>query len=191
MTGKAVRQARWFDHVNAVNPSPTMRKWLTDRISLTVKLIAHSRQFRVRRLRQSRARSLPDEYAQVGLARALHVQEREVLLLCDEVPVVYAHTIVPLTATATDWPFFGRLGERSLGTTLFGDPRVRRGTLQYARLQPQHPLVLRAAAAVGATLAEPVFARRCIYQRKRGLLLVTELFLPTLSQIESRSHFQA
>jgi chorismate--pyruvate lyase len=98
---------------------------------------------------------------------------------------VYAHTVVPLDATASDWPFFGRLGERSLGTTLFGDPRVRRGELQYARLREQHPLARRALDAVGgeATVEYPLFARRCRYKRGNGSLLVTELFLPAVLEL--------
>lgn len=173
--------AVWFDHVNGVNPPAHMRHWLTDRISLTVKLAAHSRQFRVQRLHQRRARVLPDEYRELELARRVGVQEREVLLRCDGAPVVFAHTVVPLHASATDWPFFGSLGERSLGFTLFCDPQVERGELQYARLRAGHPLVRRAAAALGITgFSQPLFARRCLFRRHRGTLLVTEVFLPAL-----------
>lgn len=181
---KSVPHARWVSHPNGVNPSPEMRGWLTDRVSLTVKLLARSRHFRVQRLRQSRGMSLRDEFALLGLPRPLQVQEREVLLRCDDRPVVFAHTIVPLHATASDWPFFSALGERSLGSTLFGDPLVRRGALQYARLRPEHPLVQRAAAALGAThLAGPLYARRCLFRRKTGCLLVTEIFLPSIAGV--------
>jgi chorismate--pyruvate lyase len=173
--------ARWHVHVNAVNASPQMQDWLTDRSSLTCKLIEHCRHFRVQRLQQKRARCLVDECGAVGLSRRLLVQEREVLLRCDEVPVVFAHTIVPLSATAADWPFFSSLGERSLGTTLFGDPQVLRGKLRYARLHATHPLAQRACAAAQLHLnGTSLFARRCLFKRKNGLLLVTEVFLPAL-----------
>jgi chorismate--pyruvate lyase len=178
----SVRHARWVRHANGVNATPQMRRWLTDQTSLTVKLMARSTRFRVQRLRQQRGLSLADEYAAVGLRRRTQVREREVLLRCDEEPVVFAHTIVPLAANASDWPFFGALGERSLGSTLFGDPRVRRGALQFARLRARHPLVRRACAATGVKPATgPWFARRCLYRRKRGALLVTELFLPQIA----------
>lgn len=176
--------ANWHAHVNAVNPSPQMRSWLTDRNSLTRKLIDHSSRFRVQRLRQQRALCLMDEGAVVGLARRANVCEREVLLRCDETPMVFAHTIVPLTATASDWPFFSSLGDRSLGTTLFGDPQVARGALQFARLRPGHPLLRRAAAATGIDeFNAPLYARRCLFKRKNGLLLVTEIFLPAIVTI--------
>lgn len=182
--------ARWVHHANGVNPTPEMRQWLTDRISLTLKLTARSQRFRVQRLRQGRAMCLADECAMIKLPRRACVQEREVLLRCDDRPVVYAHTIVPLNSTASDWPFFGTLGERSLGTTLFGDPQVERGELQFARLQAQHPLVRRAVAAAGADgLDVPphgqLFARRCLFKRRNGLLLVTEVFLPSIANIQA------
>lgn len=181
---RRISMARWHAHANGVNPSAEMRGWLTDRMSLTLKLMARSRHFRVHRLHQGRDVCLADESAVVGLLRRVPVQEREVLLECDGVPVVYAHTVVPLSATTSDWPFFGSLGERSLGTTLFGDPRVVRGQLQYARLYAEHPLVRRAASALGVeSFGGPLYARRCLYGRKRGLLLVTEVFLPAIAQV--------
>ena len=172
--------AQWHAHVNAVNPSPQIRAWLTDRDSLTRKLMGQYRHFRVQRLRQQRARCLVDERDIIQLPRRMQVHEREVLLRCDDVPVVFAHTIVPLAANASDWPFFSSLGERSLGTTLFGDPQVMRGALHYARLHVGHPLAQRAYVAVGMSESTPLFARRCLFKRKNGLLLVTEIFLPRL-----------
>jgi chorismate--pyruvate lyase len=50
-------------------------------------------------------------------------------------------------------------------------------------LNAQHPLVVRAAAALGTELIGPLFARRCLYKRKKGLLLVTEVFLPNINAI--------
>jgi len=184
VTHKAVSYARWTSHVNHVNASPAMQSWLTDQMSLTIKLMQRCARFRVQRLMQGNARVLADEKNAIALPRRIEVQQREVLLRCDEQPVVYAHTVVPLTATASDWPFFGRLGERSLGTTLFGDPRVQRGRMEYARLTSDHPLMRRAAQALGGTLTTPLFARRCLYRRHRGLLLVTEIFLPGIETID-------
>lgn len=191
MNPVAVRHARWVDKVNGVNPPAWLRHWLTDRASLTQKLAARCRQFQVRRLRQEHGYCLADETAAVGLTRRVCVQEREVLLLCDRKPVVFAHTVVPLGATASDWPFFGRLGERSLGTTLFGDPRVARGELQFARLHAAHPLAQRSARALGIQRYEmPLFARRCLYRRKSGVLLVTEVFLPQIGELPARKEEQ-
>lgn len=178
-----IRSARWHAHVNGVNPPRWMRGWLTDQGSLTSKLVAQCGAFNVRRLRQGTALCLSDESAAIGLARSLKVQEREVMLLCDGRPVVFAHTVIPLLSSAADWPFFNALGNRSLGSTLFRDPLVQRDRFFYARLQPAHALALRAAAACGMTgTGAPLFARRSLFRRRRGVMLVTEVFLPALGK---------
>lgn len=192
MRERSLRQANWMGHVLAVNAPQPLRHWLTGGGSLTAKLKQHSATFRVQVLHQHVATCLADEARAIGLHRPGRVWEREVLLRCDNTPVVYAHTVVPMSADATDWPLFSALGERSLGTTLFGDPRVRRGTLEYARLRDTHPLALRARAALsanGAAAAEEqlLYARRCLYRRRQGTLLVTEVFLPPVTQLVPRT----
>jgi len=184
MRQRAVAHARWHSHSNGVSPARAIRRWLVDSGSLTVKLTACCSLFRVRRLQQARSVCLADEFGALRLARRTCVRQREVLLQCDGRAMVYAHTAMPLRATAADWPSFGSLGERSLGTTLFGDPRVRRGALQFARLRAMHPLARRARAALGEELALPLLARRCLYRRGNGLLLVTEVFLPALADLD-------
>lgn len=173
--------AVWHSHVNAVRADVSMRDWLTNRDSLTARLVACSQRFRVERLKQGRALCLPDEVAAIALPRVQQVIEREVFLRCDEMPVVYAHTVLPLTANATHWPLFASLGNRSLGTTLFNDPLVHRGHLQYARLGRQHPLMKRIETH-SALPAEYAFlwARRSVFHRKGSPLLVTEVFLPQI-----------
>jgi chorismate--pyruvate lyase len=179
--------ARWMPHVNRVGLVAGMHDWLVDTASLTLKLIACCGQFRVQRLHQERRRSLLDEFAAIELPRRVCVQEREVLLLCDGQPVVFAHTVVPLSATAHDWPFFSSLGERSLGTTLFGDPLVWRGEFEFARLAPNHVLARRARAVSGQREEVALLARRCLYRRKNSVLLVTEIFLPGIAGIDHGS----
>jgi chorismate--pyruvate lyase len=181
----SLRQAQWRPHVLALNAPAGYRPWLTEGGSLTARLKAHSETFRVQCLHQRTARCLSDEAQAIGMHRPGRVWEREVLLRCDNTPVVFAHTVVPMSATAADWPLFSALGERSLGTTLFGDPQVRRGVLEFARLREGHPLARRAREALRIEgLDGPnellLYARRCLYRRRQGTLLVTEVFLPSV-----------
>ncbi len=176
----ALTKATWVAHVNALQAPLAMRGWLTDRKSLTQKLCAHYWQFEVRRLRQGAACCTADEAALLGLSRRRKVQQREVVLLGDGLPLVYAHTVLPLQANAADWPFYRGLGARSLGTSLFGDPLVRRGALHFARLRPSHPLAQRAGVALGQ-MPPRWYARRCLFWRKQGVLLVTEIFSPAVA----------
>lgn len=185
--------AHWHRHINGVHATPLMADWLSNRASLTARLIAHSQQFRVQRLYQGRAMCLQDECAEIGLAKPQQVIEREVLLHCDDVAVVYAHTILPLSANAQQWPLFASLGNRSLGTTLFNDPLVQRGQLQYARLGWPHPLMRRIQHCGliqqgGSELRTPLWARRSIFTRHGAKLLVTEVFLPTIQDLRLVAH---
>lgn len=181
---RSTNRVRWFSHVNGINPPGGMRGWLIDPSSLTLKLMQRGGGFRVQRLCQRTALCLRDESRLVGLRRQVRVRERDVLLRCGQQPMVFAHTIVPMDATASDWPFFSALGERSLGTMLFGDPSVSRGPMQYARLLPHHPLARRTSEALNATPPPaPLFARRRLFRRKNGVLLVTEVFLPAIAEI--------
>lgn len=175
------RLAQWHLHVGAVQADRVIQDWLTNRDSLTARLVARSQQFRVQRLKQGRAMCLRDEFAALALPRVLQVTEREVLLRCDERAVVYAHTVMPLNATARHWPLFASRGNRSLGTTLFSDPLGVRGQLQYVRFGRRPPLMQRLEKVDGlANRIEFLWARRSVFRRKGSPLLVTEVFLPEI-----------
>jgi chorismate--pyruvate lyase len=185
--GQSLRLAKWHDKAAAVGADGVMRDWLATPGSLTARLVAHSNAFRVQRLHQTTASCLAEEASPIGLARRQRVREREVLLCCDGVPVVFGHTVVPMSATARDWPLFSALGERSLGSTLFYDPQVKRGPLEFARLRPGHPLLARVRGALGADLdGNNFYARRCVYRRHQGLLMVTEVFLPAVLNLTAK-----
>lgn len=176
--------AHWHPHIHRHTATADLREWLTDQGSLTARLTARCGQFRVQRLQQQIARCLPDESAVMGLPVRANVVERDVLLRCDGVAVVYAHTILPLSATAGHWPLFASLGNKSLGSTLFHDPLVVRGDLHYAQLRATHPLMRRIADLhLVPTPAPRLFARRSLFTRHGSSLLVTEVFLPALSAL--------
>lgn len=172
------RFARWRSFAAGLPLSHPLWNWLADRHSLTARLTAASGHFRVQRLVQHQATCLADEASLLAVSRRSRVIERDVLLRCDETPVVFAHTVMAHDASRGDWPYFAVLGNRSIGSRLFSDPAVQGGVFEFARLHPDHPLMLRAASALGqATLSQPLYARRRLFRRKRGLLMITEVFL--------------
>lgn len=176
------RAGAWHAHLPFdVAIPPNLRRWVTGEGSLTARLMAASGEFRVRRLAQSPQRPFADEWQALGLARPVPAITREVLLICDEAPAIFAHTIVAPEHAPRDWPFLRGLGERPLGGALFVDPRVRREPFQFARLRPDHPLRQALARAVPALAREPMLtARRSVFRRGGGAMLVTEVFLPDL-----------
>ncbi|MFL9924675.1 chorismate lyase [Herbaspirillum lusitanum] len=180
---RSLRYAQWMHHPHAAQSleSPQLKAWLSDPGSMTFKLMARTRQFSVQRVQQKHASILADERAPLALPSKARVAERDVILYGDGQPVVFGHTVIPAGAVTSDWPFFGGLGERPLGATLFADPLVRRGTLQYARLHPEHPLVRRIARALAwQHIPGPLHARRSLFLRKGGIMLVTDIFLPAI-----------
>ncbi len=151
---------------------------------MTQRLIRASSPFRVVLLSQTRATPLADEWRRVGMRWQRPATVREVLLLCDEIPVVFAHTRARPDAMRQDWPFLRGLGHRSLGSALFVDPQVRRTPFEFARLAPHHPLMQRMfEARPEVQRSDSLLARRSVFHRARGAMLVTEIFLPALSRL--------
>jgi len=160
-------------------PGTVLHAWLADRGSLTARLVAASRVFAVRLLRQSLARPHPDEASAIGAPRRERVVTREVLLVCDGRPVVFAHSIVRRRHLRGAWRSLGALGARPLGAALFADPRVARHPLAFRRLGTGHPLYCAVARALARTPGE-LWARRSLFVFERAPLLVTEVFLPEI-----------
>ena len=176
----------WRDDLPRLAASAPYLSWLREPGSLTARLKASCREFSVRCLRQGLQPVGRDEGAFLGLRPGTRVWVREVLLCCDDIPVVFAHTVM---ARRPRHPFdlrFGALGERSLGSLLFSDPCIVRGKLQFRRLDARHPLFLRAVTVLPAALsAVPagLWARRSGFGCGAKTVLVNEVFLPALLKL--------
>lgn len=177
-----VRRCEWHRHLPFdADVGANLRRWVTGDGSLTARLVSASSRFRVSRLSQRLEAPLADEWHALGLPAPVPVIARDVLLVCDNVPAVYGHTVVDPRHAPRDWPFLGGLGDRPLGGALFVDPRVRRAPFEFARLLPHHPLVRRLRLAVpDLVVAGPLPARRSVFRRGGGVMMVTEVFLPDL-----------
>jgi chorismate--pyruvate lyase len=129
---------------------------------------------------QGLRRPLRDEAALVRVAghRLAHV--REVVLVADGTPVVFAHSVVAAGDLRGPWRALGHLGEQPLASALFADPRVTRGALEFRRIDARHPLHAR-AAELGLEVADALWARRSTFRRDGRPLLVTEVFLPAIA----------
>ncbi len=182
MTALQGLRAAWHAHLPYDAAIPVnQRRWIVGEGSLTARLMSAATQFRVTRLAQTPALPFADEWQALGLIRPVPAITREVLLICDDVPAVFAHTIVDPYRARRDWPFLRGLGNRPLGGALFVDPRVRRDPFQFARLSMHHPLRQALQRVLPALAAVPMLpARRSVFRRDGGAMLVTEVFLPDL-----------
>ena len=150
--------------------------WLIDRGSLTERIRARCSAFRVEVVFQGPRRATRDERSLFG-ARARQTLVREVYLLCGDVPVVFAHSVVRRDDLRGAWRSLIGLGSRPLGAALFANPRVRRHALRFRELPARDELALRAIpAAPGRGAAR--WARRSLFTLRNSPILVTEVFLP-------------
>lgn len=123
----------------------------------------HSQRWCKPTLSERKALNLPSKH------RAL---VREVVLLRDGQPVVFARSVFPSSTLTGELRWLRQLQNRSLGSILFSSPGLQRSPFQVARLPGSTPLIpqdLRQHA--------PVWGRRSVFLLNRRPLLVAEIFL--------------
>jgi chorismate lyase len=159
-----------------------MRRWLTDRSSLTARIEQRCDRFGVKLLRQSFAVPAPDERRMIRLRDGMHCVIREVTLDCCGRSVVFAHSVLARRALRGPWRMVAGLGSSPLGAALFADPRVERYPLHFRQLQRQDVLYRRASGLLDRP-ATTLWARRSLFVSHGACLLVTEVFLPAVSDL--------
>lgn len=162
--------------------------WLGERGSLTARLRAHCTRFALRRLRQGARRPHRDEAALLGLVHGRKAWAREVLLLADGVPVVYAHSVAHPEVLHGAWRLLARIGGKPVGDAVFARPLTRRGAIEIRHLRPCHPLQRAACAAAGLPAQTRLWARRSAFMHAGQALWVSEVFLPAVGTLTSHRH---
>jgi chorismate--pyruvate lyase len=114
------------------------------------------------------------------MGRQRYAWMREVRLLCNDDPWVFARTLIPLSSRQGRCQRLLHLGTRPLGEVLFNDPRSRRGEMEVARFRTEHVLHRRALDGTGQERLDPVWGRRSVFHLDGKPLLVCEVFLPDL-----------
>ena len=173
---------RWRNQLSVLHTDAALRDWLREPASLTARLQRHGR-FRLQVLRQRLHHANADECAILGLQRDTRCHVREVVLYCNDVPVIFAHTILPASPSGVLTRWFARLGSRSLGSLLFTHPGFVRGKLGFAHINACHPLYGQAASLAGKEASARLFGRRCLHRYRQQSVLVTEVFLPAITRL--------
>lgn len=178
LTPPFYHRARWL--AQPIN-SGGYRKWLIERGSLTKRLQAKTPHFQVSPLSVHDGLPYLDECILLGLVPHRHALLRDVLLMDEKKPLVYAHSVLPHASLQGVWRGLSRLGNQPLGAALFADPRVLRAPLQYKKITKHHVLYQQVAKKIGG-LPPSLWARRSIFQLKSAYkhqkIMVTEIFLP-------------
>ena len=172
------QQARWHDsHSWLVSTLPSaLKPWLLDEGSLTQRLLnATDGDFSVNKLYQGWGRADLSEARCLGIAPRSAVIVREVELVCNGKPWVYARSIIPQQTLTGRLRSLKNLDNRPLGALLFKDPSMRRtqfdiGVIPTSQLHHlSHP--------------EPeaaLWGRRSLFFIDNKPILVSEIFLSAL-----------
>ncbi len=160
-----------------------MRSWLIDSGSLTARLQHRYKHFSVKPVVVKYAKPMQDEAALLCQSRYKTALIREVLLVGNHQPVVFAHSVLPRASLRGAWNGLGRLGNKPLGATLFANPKVKRTPLSYKKLTSNHALYQHAVQHL-TDKPSYLWARRSIFSLSCANIMVTEVFLPQLLIID-------
>lgn len=160
-----------------------MRDWLFDSASLTRRLQGLCPDFHVTVTALLRARPMRDEAALLGMRQGGHALVRHVYLRCAGTPVVFARTVIPLSALRGSARRLSHLGNRPLGAVLFSDRSMRRGEMQVACLDDRDALYRLAVNGIEERPGD-VWGRRSVFYLAGKPLLVSEIFLPHVTRLE-------
>ena len=156
--------------------------WLRDQGSLTLRIQQRCGKFSVRNICDCLTTTVHDETAQINLPSRQKIYTREVFLLADSKPVVFAHSVVAPHHLRGEWQALQQLGNRPLAALLFAHPLVQRAPLHFKMLKANHPLYRRAVVMLD-TPPLKLWARRSLFTLHDAPLLVTEVFLPGILKL--------
>lgn len=178
MSGHHTR-LRWCkqQHCLSTELNSQIKSWLFDTGSLTARLIKHCHgNFSVKVLSVRTATPTPDEISALGLKPRSQALIRQVLLYCDDKPVVYARTIIPVSSLRGALRGLVQLGARPLGAVLFADKKMKRKPMEITSLTAKH----KCYSWTQSRGTEKIWGRRSVFNLKNSELLVSEFFLPEL-----------
>lgn len=170
---------RWYRRHQLFNHSiqASLVSWLFDVSSLTARLIAIcGKNFSVHVISQRWQTLDAAEAAAMSLPFERSALVREVLLCCDEQPLVYARTVIPSVTIQGAQRRYANMGNRPLGAMLFADRTMQREAVQVSMLPAEHP------AYQYTKINQPVWGRRSVFRVSGKPILVSEYFLPELLQ---------
>lgn len=103
---------------------------------------------------------------------------REVLLLCDLKPVVFAKTIMPLDTYKYYKTQLKNLGSQFIGESLlYCTPNVTRQPFEFSQLNERHPMAKQLDLLLPNATHSELWARRSLFYINALPMLITEAFL--------------
>lgn len=132
---------------------------------------------RLELIKQSWQKPLIHEARQLKLRNGEYALVREIYFMCDDVPWVYARSIIPRKTLHGAQRRIVYLGTRSLGSYLFSLKTSYRDKMEIAKIPDNNKLFSLALKNQGGS-SEFLWGRRSLFYIKEKPLLVNEIFLP-------------
>jgi len=162
----------------------TIAPWLFDAGSLTARIIAAcDGQFRVEVISQAWQRPMLNEEQCLMIRANRYALVRQVYLYCNDIPWVFARTVIPHSTLRGKEKHLAHLQSKPLGAVLFADPTMRRSEVEVAEIKHGQRLYHTATARLIDGPAS-IWGRRSVFYLHDKPLLVSEIFLPDIPRIK-------
>ena len=165
----------WFSETKPPHCHEGIASWLYDHNSLTKKLESQCLHFSVQVKQQVTVK--PNGLLSNYFQNEEKVLIREVFLLCDNQPVIFAQTEIPFSTLSEQQAELAEIGEQSLGKFLFQDPSMLRGQIEVSEFH-KGSLFHNLSNDLKQPTEHSLWARRSLFYLNNKPLLVSELFLP-------------
>lgn len=164
----------WYSPEKAASlPHTSLKNWLLANGSLTEKLKKHCSNFSVTVLGEHLLSPLPNELP----SQTEPVWVREVLLSLDDIPWIFARTLIPQTLLNNSLYDFIHLGNRPLGELLFTSSDIVPGKIEVAAFETCGRLA-QLATSLSQSVDDTLWGRRRYFHIGTSELIVSEIFLP-------------
>lgn len=166
-----------------------LKGWLLDGGSLTARLKSCCEDFKVKVIGEQQQLCSAEEacnYIKAGEP----VLVREVILYCDNIPQVFARSLLPLASLTGKEQVLANLGEQPLGQVLFNNPSLQRLRLELSSFSHDTSVAI-LASKLASKLSndsssdkaavmpkQELWGRRSIFMVDNKPLMVAEVFLP-------------
>ncbi|TLX50057.1 chorismate lyase [Pseudoalteromonas ruthenica] len=166
-------RAQWIS-IEHAKVTDTLADWLLESGSLTKRLKSQCQQFAVEVLSEKVVASRFCDHA-VFKPPSTNVRVREVLLFCDNEPMVYAQTWLP-EQQSQQGVDLAHLGNNPLGEVIFQDPQIQRVGMEVADFAHNQSLseLTHSLKLPGG----PLWGRRSCFNLTDQQIMVCEIFLP-------------
>lgn len=158
--------------------SDTLKSWLLDEGSLTARLKSQCETFRLEVVGEQQQLCASAEACEL-IAEGTPVLVREVILYCDDIPQVFARSLLPISSLTGEEGSLAKLGNQPLGQVLFNNPSLQRQAFALSTFNSDSSVAKLAQTLSCRTDHNALlWGRRSILTLNNKPLMVAEVFLP-------------